>query len=481
MTSAMEDGAHAIRRDGGAIQVAHGRLVAAPGVDVVRSLSTPDCHHGCGCRLHDLVVYGPLAGGREADSLDEGELQALFGAARRASEGILAQAPRLDTLRSRLIRAQAKARDAIAALESFTESGEVLEARVTRDERRATVAGYGPDLLHDPPRRVRWGARGVLLAIGVFDAWYFSETFKNLLRISPSVSWLEWHLPYLPALIIPVGLVMIGVLLAGPAWRTVLRWRGSAEEARDSGWRPRLVRAAALLAFPAFLLWVVAIWAQTRAQSAAVPLGGDPPVPKPWTVVALLLALAAVAIVIEMWLGNPFVAAVRDAERDVLGVRKRRHQLQAAASNALTGLEQEWSAVRSCRDTVLMGVRTEVAHTWETLILPARMRHGATGHAPPELLSSAGGEEEARQAVEFFSRVSQPMPGLGPLNELIRLIKDADPQALRQRYDTLVSRLDQDQRTVVLDLRDPAQTPAPASGGEHEQVPRATSHREVEP
>jgi hypothetical protein len=360
-----------------------------------------------------------------------------------------------------VIAAHAAAEAHLRRLESFAEEGSLRRARQGQYGVRRRYSDLDPDQRRGQRRLVRYAARSVLVGIGVFDAWYFSTMFLDLLRIPVTAPWWERRLGYLPGFVIPVGLVLAGILLSAPIWRMARTWRG--QPAPDGADRRsvarRAGRVAAVVTFPAFVLYVVGLWAQIRATASAVAPGERIPPPQAWTVVVLLLGLALVAITIAVWLGNPVVADLRAADDDVRAARKKQEKREGEVHAALLALEQAWSDLLTDRDELLALVRTEIGKAWETLILPARMRHGATGYAPPDVLvplgaapsvtadaSSPGNGGDLQRAVEFFASIRHPLPGLGPLNELVRLGAVKAPEPLRARRDEITARLDADLR-----------------------------------
>src|SRR5262249_12245806 len=87
--------------------------------------------------------------------------------------------------------------------------------------------------------------------------------------------------------------------------------------------------------------------------------------------------------------------------------------------------------------------QAELARPWETIILPARLRHGRAGvksiepkHDVRIELSKASngtavaGTDQVQITYQIFEGMTQPQPGPGPLAEAVRAVIDLDHGSL---------------------------------------------------
>ena len=133
--------------------------------------------------------------------------------------------------------------------------------------------------------------------------------------------------------------------------------------------------------------------------------------------------------------------------------RAQRNQVEAAyaaATDALTAHEIAWRDLRSARDEVISVVQAELARPWQTVILPARLRHGKAGPQPVEpkcevkieiptataVSDDYAGADQVKITYQLFGGVPQPQPSPGSLAEVVRTILELSPEPLRarQRY-----------------------------------------------
>ena len=96
-------------------------------------------------------------------------------------------------------------------------------------------------------------------------------------------------------------------------------------------------------------------------------------------VMLLLLSLALTVVVLELLVYNPYQADLRRAERALAKVRKQVRSCSDEAAEAIDAHEIAWRDLRSTRDEVISFVQATLARPWQTVILPARLRHGKAG------------------------------------------------------------------------------------------------------
>ena len=120
-------------------------------------------------------------------------------------------------------------------------------------------------------------------------------------------------------------------------------------------------------------------------------------------------------------------------------------------ADALDTHEIAWRDLRSTRDEVISFVQAALARPWQTVILPARLRHGKAGPTPvgpnagvkiemPAVAAVNGeraGADQVQITYQIFDGVPQPQPGPGPLAEVVRAVLDLSPEDLRRQQRRL--------------------------------------------
>ena len=406
-------------------------------------VSSMPCHHGCNCRLQEMVD-STATSGRPAspEVLDLGEMRALFTGVREADEYLLGVGEYLGRQRDAVSATHEKARTALARLGRLAASGTLGEAssEVRRLRRSADAAGGR----QKTALWLRMAAAGVILGLAVFDAAYFVGVFQNLLRIPVGAPAVYRYIGFLPGFILPIGLFLVGRILTGPILLFAARWsrEPTADDPQPRWWR-RLPWWLALLAFPALLLVTIALWAYIRAGRG---------IPVPGMVMLLLLTLAVVAVAFEVAVHRPEAEKLGRAIRHLRRVQRSFGRELRQADKMLGTHDTAWRRLRSSRDEALSRARVQLGMAWESLILSARMRHAQAGALPPTLRSVATGPDarppdvtdvaEAERLFQFFDHVNQPVLGLGPLAEVFRTVRDLDPAHLNGERDQLKKELE---------------------------------------
>ncbi|MFC4534074.1 hypothetical protein [Sphaerisporangium dianthi] len=423
------------------------------------------CHHGCACGLHQQVVYGSLVDPHSPEQLDYGEMAELTEASETATRKLDAYHTYLSRQRGTVGQSRDRATGALGEFRTFLHSGAIGRARgdITRAERDLAALPA-----HDRGEAPQWlKILTVLTIVGVayFDATFFQQAFLDILKIPLHAPLAERAVGWIAALVLALSLVACGRVIAGPVYRTARAARRTPSP--DEPPPRRLMRAsygALLLAFPLAVLSVYGLWALLRGQLAAAD--ATRPVTAPgWSVLLLLMVLALTVIALEVLIYRPYHENLREAERRYRTVTRQGVRLDKKAGEALTAYEHAFRDLRSCHDEVAAVIRAELARPWHTVILPARLRHGAAGQRPPRPLLSGDIATPADSAAQpepsvrdrgpadagphlpdlpfrIFEGVDQPQPGRGPLAETARSIRDLDPGPVRAAYTRLSDRLE---------------------------------------
>jgi hypothetical protein len=408
------------------------------------------CHHGCTCGLHGQVVYGDRVPLHPPEVLDHGEMALLTEAMESATRRLNDYHLFLSRQREIVIRTRHEAERRLDGLKQFVVGGEALRAHAALKAVQEHQSGLSVEDRRGPPVWMKVALVGAVLGVGLFDAVFFQQSFLDILQITRSDPWWKRGVGLIAAVILAIGLVSSGRILAGPIWRLARRWRQAPSPDEQPPRRALVVaRAVAVLAAPGMVLFVLGYWASLRGQIAAADTAV---VPGPLPVMLLLLCLTLTVIILEVLVYQPYHADLREAERRFAKMRRKVLQHHSAVRAALTELEIAWRGLRSGRDEVIALVRAELARPWHTVILPARLRHGRAGPVPaaPVVGEAATGPGLAEPAHDdrvdlihrIFEGVDQPQPGAGPLAETIRSVRELDPQGLRNRYEELRDALD---------------------------------------
>jgi hypothetical protein len=200
-----------------------------------------------------------------------------------------------------------------------------------------------------------------------------------------------------------------------------------------------------LVAGPGAILFVLGYWANLRGELANLESQqpGTSYLPQSFEVMMLLLTMALVVILLEVLTYNPYQVGIKSAERELRRREKEAREAGNRARAAVAAYEIAWRDLRSYRDEVIAVVRAELARPWHEVILPARLRHGRATPVPvppdPDVDSATGAEvidtvEPPRVIYRIFQGVDQPQPGLGPLAETMRAVRELRPEELAERH-----------------------------------------------
>ena len=410
----------------------------------------PHCPQGCVCGLRDMVSSAREAGPRQPTEVDNTEMRALFAAVQSGLETIRADR-RLAVRRHAAQRRYGRARGCLDAIEARLGESVVQAAaeEAGQKAREATQGSRRPAWL----RAIRWP---VILLVGLFDVWYFTQVFQYLTSQTGDAAnggpgafsqLTEDVVSSVPGLMIAVMLALSAVLLLMPlhAWR---RWvfRDRAEDPGPGRWQAlvrrylsesarrfmRLVWWLLPIGFVAAVLIVVAVWSGLRAKySSGVPAGGYP-LP---SVILLLVTQAMGAIVLKITADDPPAERAAAARRRLTRLKAEFRWRIRQADRRIMAYESAWSDLRTLRDDLIGVLRVKTVSAWEAFILRTRALHQQAGHVAPQpamVPAELNGTEHGIQVPEF-ENIAQPRPELGPLIEICRLIEKETPAELLVR------------------------------------------------
>jgi hypothetical protein len=451
------------------------------------TILTP-CHHGCTCGLHQEVLYGERVPPHPPTDLDHGEMGLLVEAVADATRMLNGFHDHFRKLRATATQTYSQAGRALRDFAASLTSDELRRACAERDQIEESYADLGPDQRQATPRWLKAITIFAIAGMVVFDAYFFQQIFLNILQISLNDPWWKREIGLVAAVVMAIGTIAAGRILAGPIWRLGRHWRRPASPDEPPPRRIiRVVRVVAVGAAPAAIFFVLGSWATFRGQSAVVaelnannntttPL----PVPASYLVMLLLLSLALTVIVLEVLVYNPYQAQLKRSEKTLARIKNEITAKADAAVQAVEAHEVIWRDLRSARDEVIAFVHAELARPWQNIILPARLRHGKAGPKAAkakygvkiELASidengngtahgngiSNGngahhpGADQVEITYQIFDGMTQPQPGSGPLAEVVRTVLELDPGPLKKE----LRRLEQRAHTQ---LAEPAQPP----------------------
>jgi hypothetical protein len=421
------------------------------------------CHHGCTCGLHQQTVYGDRVPLHEPTDLDHGEMGLLVQAVGDATRMLNGFHDHLRKLRAATVQSHGQAKRALRDLAGSINGEAVRRACAERDRVDQVYADLTPDERQPAPRWLKAVAVIAVAGMVTFDAYFFQQIFLDILGVTLNDPWWKRDLGLVAAVVMAIGLIAAGRILAGPVWRMRRRWRrpGSPDEPPPR----RVVRAARVAAIglaPAVTFFVLGWWAAFRGQLAVndqlVELGHNnlgPVVPSALGVALLILSLALTVVVLEILVYNPYHAQLKRAERALARVRRRTTARANVAARAVDTHEIAWRDLRSARDEVISFVQAELARPWQQVILPSRLRHGRAGPksaaaqygveiklAPPTTNGNgAAGVEQVQISYQIFEGMAQPQPGPGPLAEVVRAVLELDPDELKKELGRLEGQL----------------------------------------
>lgn len=408
------------------------------------------CHHGCTCGLHQQVVYGSLVEEHEPTLLDHGEMGLLTAAVGDASRMLHGFHNHLQQLRAAAARTHGAAGRALRDLAVLLDSDAVRRARAERDRVEEAYADLTPAERQPPPTWLLWLWPAAAVVVGLFDAVFFQQNFLDIMNTTVNDPWWKRDIGFVVALMLAVGMIVTGRILSGPLWRLRhSRHRPPSPDEPRRRW-VLVLWVIGLGAVPAALFFVLGWWASFRGQAAAAehlnPLAS--PVPPPIGVTLLLLSLSLTVVVLEVLAYHPYHSDLRRADKALSKVRGQVTAGFRAASVAVDDHQIAWRDLRSARDEVIAFVQAELARPWETLILPARLRHGKAGGTsaepkpkPDVTIELVPETDQVRISYQIFDGMVQPQPGPGPLAEVVRAVIEYDPQALKDEQKRLEKEL----------------------------------------
>jgi hypothetical protein len=423
-------------------------------VDVIL---TP-CHHGCTCGLHQQTLYGDRIPDHPPTDLDHGEMGLLVEAVGDATRLLNGFHDHFRKLRAAATQTHGQASRALRELAVSLNSDAARKACAERDQVEEAYADLTPDERQPAPRWLKATAIIAIAGMVVFDAYFFQQIFLNIMQVSLSDPWWKRDIGLVAAIVMAIGIIVTGRILAGPIWRRRHRWRrpGSPDEPPPHR-ITRVARVAAVGAAPAAIFFVLGWWASFRGQVAVqdqlntVYDTNNSLIPSSFAVMLLLLSLAITVIVLEILVHNPYQAQLKRSERALTQVRKEIAAGADAAAQAVDAHEIAWRDLRSARDEVISFVHAELARPWQSIILPARLRHGRAGPksaeakygakieiVPSESNGHVVGTDQVQITYSIFEGMTQPQPGPGPLAEVVRAVIELDPEILREEERRLV-------------------------------------------
>jgi hypothetical protein len=442
------------------------------------TILTP-CHHGCTCGLHQQVLYGDRVPDHPPTDLDHGEMGLLVEAIGEATRLLNGFHDHFRKLRAAATQTHGQARRALRELTVSLNSDAVRKACAERDRVEEAYADLSPDERQPAPRWLKATALIAVVGMVVFDAYFFQQIFLNIMHVSLSDPWWKRDIGLVAAVVVAMGVIATGRILAGPIWRMGRRWRRP--DSPDEPPPHRLVRAARVVAVgaaPAAIFFVLGWWASFRGQVAVVEQLNTinhtnySAIPSSFAVMLLLLSLAITVIMLEILVYNPYQPQLKRSERALAQVCKEITASADAAIQAVEAHEIAWRDLRSARDEVISFVQAELARPWQTVILPARLRHGRAGPksaetkygAKIEIVPGNGngaygvGTDQVQITYQIFEGMAQPQPGPGPLAEVVRAVIELDPESLRKEQHRL-------ERLLHAQFGAPGQEADPASAG----------------
>jgi hypothetical protein len=420
------------------------------------------CHHGCTCGLHQQTVYGDRVPRHESTDLDHGEMGLLVEAVGDATRMLNGFHDHFRKLRAATVQSHDQAKRALRDLAGALNGEAVRRAYAERDRVDQAYADLTPDERQPAPRWLKAVAVIAVAGMVTFDAYFFQQIFLNILNLGPNDPWWKQDIGLIAAVVMAIGVIAAGRILAGPIWRMQRRWRrpGGPDEPPP---RPavRAARVMAVGAAPAAIFFVLGWWASFRGQAAVydqlltLHYRVGPVIPSSLGVMLLLLSLALTVVVLEILVHNPYHAQLKRAERVLARARGQITGKADVAARAVEAHEIAWRDLRSARDEVISFVHVELARPWQQVILPARLRHGRAGPksagadygvkielTPGETNGDGNVDvEQVQISYRIFEGMPQPQPAPGPLAEVVRAVLELDPDVLKKELSRLEGQL----------------------------------------
>ncbi len=396
------------------------------------------CPSGCVCGVRELVAKAHERGPREAEDVDAAEMRALLTAVRSGYETVRAD-PRVAERRHASQSARGRAERELGLLGTMLAEKQIGKAAAeTARKAEALPAGRGrPFWL----RAIRWPT---VVAIGLFDVYYFNQVFRYLTSQTGDAArgghgFLARAWETLASIVPGVALAVIIAAFGEMLLRPLLAWKEAAFRKPESEPEGRAAKAGAALGAAGrwalrlawwllpvclvlLLLAVIAVWAGLRAKYPTPPSQGYPVA----SVMLLIAMLSLGAMAVKV------LAADRPAEefataRRVLWWRRRIYLWRSRRADKLIGdYESAWSDLRTLRDDLVGLLRMKMLSAWEGFVLRLRSLHRMTGN-----VTAADASDDVLPPE--FEGIPQPRMELGALLEICRLVEERPPDSLRDR------------------------------------------------
>ncbi|GGM71539.1 hypothetical protein GCM10010106_17320 [Thermopolyspora flexuosa] len=395
------------------------------------------CHHGCDCWQRNFDAYLHRTPARRPEQLDNLEAHALLYAKNQGSQLVQRHADRLNAQRERLIGAYHAAEASLTELRALVHAEELGAA--VRELRRVTEAriesGAKP-----PPLWLRALAWPTVIAVGLFDTWYFKGVFQQFVG-NTDISALEEVLTLLPGFALTVGLLISGTILGGPVYRA--RRTHHERQLRRTG----LARGLAGLAYwvfrltlPAMLVICALVWAVQRTREANASLGqaGDVPyLELPTDFVAILiLTLTLCALALKIVAYDPFVSEEYRARRRLRRANRATTRLLRKAGKLVKRHDVAWSDLKALREEMIARIVERYAAAYQ-FVLYSRGFHDKAGGVPPAF-ATAGRTDSLRDRLRpELHGVTGPEPEFGALQEVDDALRRFEPEPLAEELRRL--------------------------------------------
>ena len=395
------------------------------------------CHHGCDCWQRNFDAYLHRTPPRRPEQLDNLEAHALLYAKNQGSQLVQRHADRLNAQRERLISAYHAADASLSELRAVVRAEELGAAvRGLRRVKEARIeSGSSP-----PPLWLRALAWPTIIAVGLFDTWYFKGVFQQFVG-NTDISALEEVLTLLPGFALTVGLLISGTILGGPVYRAR---RTHHERQRN---RTGLARALAGLVFwafrltlPALLVLCALVWAvqRTREANAALGQAGDVPyLELPTDFVAILIVtLTLCALALKIVAYNPLVSEEYRARRRLWRANRVSTRLLRRAGKLVKRHDIAWSDLKALREEMIARIAERYGAAYQ-FVLYSRGFHDKAGGVPPAF-ATAGRTDSLRDRVRpELHGVTGPEPEFGALQEVDDALRRFAPEQLAEELQRL--------------------------------------------
>jgi len=409
--------------------------------DVARQVSSDpfaQCPSGCVCGVRELIAREYDRGPRNGDEIDAAEMRAMLMAVRSGYETIRSD-PRLVERRHAANTAWSRAVRQLNILRTMIDEKRIGHAATDVARTRDTARGRRATWL-------RWMRWPVVAGIGLFDVWYFSLVFRYLTSQTgdaadgargPLIRTMETAVAVVPGLVLAIIIAASADLLLRPlnAWKAAVSRK---PERADHGgnlvhvlrvlgwWVQRITWWLLPVAFVAFLLFVVAVWAGLRAKYPTPPSEGYPLI----SVMLMIVLLAVGTMAVKILADDPAADELSAARRRLWWLRSSYLRRARRADRLISAYDSAWSDLRTLRDDLVGLLRIKMLSAWEGFILRIRSLHRMAGN----VTAAEWTDNNNTQAVirPEFAGIPQPAMELGPLLEICRQVDERNPDKLRE-------------------------------------------------